>query len=507
MKIKLATLRKLAASEGYTGDQNDAEAMKAFLIGKNVTMVSIGGKPAVETKALQVEHNGSTEVVVRQVDESEGDGEAKAMDSDEESNEDEEKSARDIDVRIKALVEKALRKAGADDATGKRPGMPGTGSTVQISIKPAMQAWYESRIKTGKAFFKSAEQAMVFRDKMTVNVFGNSPHFMNHRAVAEARKAFQPGGVWHKAGYATSPTAAGGALVATDFYPDIIANLDQYGVARQLTQVVPMSTDKTVRPQKVGRHVVSYPEENAATTPSTAVTYSMQSLQAKTGVIIVQASRQIIDDAQGSGIAYLDDVAWDIARAFAFTEDSMLLTANGEADYANVFGHIPKLAAIGYGTAAGLVAGGGSMDAHTEANLDALIAKLPSYAIEGSVFTCTPQAAALIFLRLAQSSGGVTYEEQVNGGRVLKWHGIPVIVNNVMNTTNSTGTNTVDLLYGRFDRSSMLGDRMSLEMDISDQAYWTSYGIGVRGVMRHDVNVYDIGTASVAGPVVGLYQT
>jgi HK97 family phage major capsid protein len=103
--------------------------------------------------------------------------------------------------------------------------------------------------------------------------------------------------------------------------------------------------------------------------------------------------------------------------------------------------------------------------------------------------------------------GGVTFQETADLGYVMKYFGIPIIENNVMNSNNSTGTNTIDLLFGNFQRAALLGDRMGVELDVSDQRYWDENNIGIRGIIRHDINVHDVGSTSRVGPVVYLYQT
>jgi HK97 family phage major capsid protein len=101
----------------------------------------------------------------------------------------------------------------------------------------------------------------------------------------------------------------------------------------------------------------------------------------------------------------------------------------------------------------------------------------------------------------------VTYKETVEYGEVMMFMGRPVVLNNVMNSTDAAAANTIDILYGDVSLGVDFGDRMSLEIDISDQVYWTSNGIGVKGTVRHDVNVHDIGSTSRVGPIVALYQS
>jgi HK97 family phage major capsid protein len=48
------------------------------------------------------------------------------------------------------------------------------------------------------------------------------------------------------------------------------------------------------------------------------------------------------------------------------------------------------------------------------------------------------------------------------------------------------------------------GDRRSVSIRRSDERYFETDQIGVMGTERVDIVVHDIGTASVAGPLVAL---
>lgn len=484
MKLTLKTLLKISKGEGYKGSETDPEAMKSFLIESGVDSISFNGETA-EVKSIIVEPKAAKKLVVTADDADD----APATKSAEPS---------DIDAKINAAVERATKAFNLGGTDGKPVVDPN-----RITVTPAIKRYYEAN--PGR-FFKSYETAQLFHDHILATGV-HTPEGAKSANVQAAAKKFQQGGVWHKA-YATTPEAAGGALIAEQYYPDIINNVVQYGVARKVARIIPMSTDRITRPVQTGIHTVSYPEENVAATPSTGVTYSRISLTPKMGTVIVQASRQVVDDASGSGIMMLDNVAQDIARAVAYVEDQMVYTGTGTIATANVVGIAGRFANIPIGSAAGATVGASSCSGHTMANVIAAIAKLPSYARNNrTAWHCTPEVADLVFRRLANAQGGVTYRETVEYGEVMMFMGRPVVLNNVMNSTDAAAANTIDFLYGDLSLGVDFGDRMSLEIDISDQVYWTSNGIGVKGTVRHDVNVHDIGSASRVGPIVALYQS
>ena len=492
MNIKMKTLLNVAKGEGYSGKE-DAESIKSFLIERGVVKLTVNGQTC-EVKALVVTQPDEKTVVVTEDISTTASMEPK---DDEESD---CKNAADLDAKIKAAVAEATK--------GFKPKSDGfvIRETPDIKVRSVAEACYENEISTGRAAFKSFERLQAFNDFMLMHLAVN-PQVANAKGVQAAKKRLDKGGQWQKKGYATSPDAAGGALLMEQFYPDIINNVLQYGVARKLARVLPMTTDRLIRPVKTGIHTGTYPDENTAGTASTGVSYSKVQLNAKTFMVLMQMSRQVIDDANGSGIGLMDDTMREFARTVAYQEDANMILGDGSATYGNITGINPAFAALTIGSAAGATVGASSFSGHTLANVQTAGAKLPDYARPNAVWLCSPEAQDAIFWRLALASGGVRTDEFTGFGDVQYFRGRPVVTTNVMNSTDAAAANTIDVLYGDFSRGVDFGDRMSLEIDVSDQAYWTSYGIGVRGVVRHDIVVHDIGDTSRRGPIVCLYQS
>jgi HK97 family phage major capsid protein len=76
-----------------------------------------------------------------------------------------------------------------------------------------------------------------------------------------------------------------------------------------------------------------------------------------------------------------------------------------------------------------------------------------------------------------------------------------------MNANGDTGGDVVDILFGNMREAVALGRRKELTIEVSDQRYWDEHNLGMKGVIRHDVNVYSLGSTSEAGPLVALFQT
>jgi hypothetical protein len=55
--------------------------------------------------------------------------------------------------------------------------------------------------------------------------------------------------------------------------------------------------------------------------------------------------------------------------------------------------------------------------------------------------------------------------------------------------------------------AGMHGLRKNVEIAVSDQHAFDTDEVVMRGVFRHDINLYDTGSTSEAGAIVALYQT
>lgn len=486
MKISRKTLLAHAKNAGYAGDEGDCDAIKSF-VSEHVEFTDASGKVIDQSNLEVIEDAPKVRKSIK-------------LAADAQPSQDGGDTSKTTSVRlddVSAIVADAVTKAVGSAI--KRPGL----SDTPVSVRTVEEALYESEMNMGKTAFKSFEKASAWRDSFLANVIGNSPlpSHQNHPNVQAARKRLADRGVTKA--YATSPNAAGGALVPTEFYADLIRNVSEYGAIRRLAKVVPMSEGSQIHPVMTGRHTLSYPTEGAAITQSNGVTYSNVQLNAKDGSIIVKVSRRLVQDA---ALSFMDEAFREIARAVAYTEDYCGFVANGEAAFGNMTGIVQRFLTLGVTAAASRVAGGGNWAAHTQPNLSQLIGTVPDYARARAVFTCTPEATQ-IFHRLAMGQGGVTYAETIGGGYVMKYFGHPIIENNVMNATADTGTTTIDIMFGDFSRAILLGDRMGLEIDVSEQRYWDENSIGIRGVVRHDINVHDVGSTTARGPVAYLYQT
>jgi HK97 family phage major capsid protein len=77
-----------------------------------------------------------------------------------------------------------------------------------------------------------------------------------------------------------------------------------------------------------------------------------------------------------------------------------------------------------------------------------------------------------------------------------------VIFSQVMPSTEANSQ--ICALLGDYRMGSAMGDRRSLTLALSTEYKFAEDQLAIRGTDRFDINVHDVGSTTVAGPIVGL---
>lgn len=309
---------------------------------------------------------------------------------------------------------------------------------------------------------------------------------------------------------ATNDSNGSHNLVPEEFGRDLVDLREQYGVARNVLKVIPMMSDTRVDPRRAGGLTAYFVAEGAAGTESDK-TWDNVRLTAKDLMVLSRYSAQLSSDAV---ISIGDDLAGEIAYAFANKEDECAFNGDGTSTYGGIQGVRNKLQDVdGAGTdSVGLVtqASGNTIAALTLADFDKVVGKLPQYAD-------TPNACWLmhrtfyyeVVEKLVQASGGVPAYEIRDGRRQMPmFKGYPVKFSQVF--PSSTAATTVFCTLGDHAMGARFGDRQqesimfSEHASVGGQSVFERNQIAIRGTERFDINVHDVGDASTVGPIVGL---
>lgn len=293
---------------------------------------------------------------------------------------------------------------------------------------------------------------------------------------------------------------AGGYAVPEQFVGDLINLVNQYGVFRQNARVVPMTSDTFRQPRVSGRLTAYWVGENTAGTASDS-TLDAIALVAKKLMVLTSLSSELNEDA---AMSLGDFIMQDISRAFAYAEDLAGFTGDGTSTYGSIVGVSNGLASLnGVDDGGGMVLAAGNLFSEfTLANLNAVVGRLPTYARPGAKWYCSPTVFDNVIARLALAAGGALPIDIVNGVSTPKALGYPVVLTEVLPTSDANSQ--IALLFGNLQQSSTFGDRRQPTITTDTSLYFTQDAIAIKGTERIDIDNHDLGTSSVAGPIVCL---
>jgi HK97 family phage major capsid protein len=474
-------LLKALRAEGLPEGKDDLASVEAFMAEKNVRVSGLDAAAikSLFAKTLAVDGVTATEKAA-------------------------ETEVVGLDEKIQAGIRKGLEAAGVSQKPAAEKRVVLGDEHIEagdIVVKSLEHNWTRSAPDRQKRVFATHAEAHGFGCYLLGGPLAGFVGQKNAALVETARKHYGNFLARVKT-YLTFPTSAGGALTGTQFETSILQHLNEFGAFGRTARAVQMTDTTWSQAQSAGYLTVSYPDEGSA--PSTTQqTWANVTLRARTGIAIVKMSRQINADA----IANLGDhTARELARGFSRQEDLNGYLGDGTGTYGGMRGLNNIFGATATADARS-VTGGDTTLAHTEANLINAMALLGSIYRANSAWHCTPEVAAATFDRLGAGKGGVTWRETQDMGYTRFYLGRPVIENNVMNADLDTGGDVVDIYFGDMSQTAILGRRQGLEIEVSDQRYWDEHNLAMKGVIRHDLNVYNTGTTSAAGGIIAIYQT
>lgn len=367
---------------------------------------------------------------------------------------------------------KAPHAAIADDE-------PVTGGTPQrFSVGNANRKAYAAKIKSGRAAFHDVDQAEAFGAWARLSILGKSSDYSAKKAdldiVGKAQVEFN--------------NQLGGALVPIEFMPNLVWLTEQYGVARKIANVVPMARDVMSVPRKTGLAAMT-PIAEAVNISATDNTYGNVTLTAKKYGVLTQVSRELLADA---AVNIADDIARGIAEAQAIAEDEAYFLGNGTPTYANQIGLAQALPS-------GNVGSGLAWGSMTTGNFTTVMATLQYVNESRLAFVCSRQFYYQVMLRLEKALNQYkTLAEGLPGANAM-FLGYPVYFSQVLPIVSGA---TRPCYFGDFMGGSMIGDRRQLEITTSDQFYFNSDSLAVRGTARFCVNIHlDGRNTPASGPL------
>lgn len=322
----------------------------------------------------------------------------------------------------------------------------------------------------------------------------------------------------HSATFGTMQAATeggnAGIWVPTQFGTDLISLMEKFGLARDLFDVKPMTSDKRTDPKEGSDPEPVFVGEGVEGTDVTPQDDRTVTLSAKKLMAILLASSEVNEDAV---VSFGDSMLRRMANGFAKKEDQCGWLGDGTSTYGGMIGINTRLQDIdGAGTdAGGLITGtagsGAALTGFTLNDFHKVVAALPDFADDSedaAQWVVHKTFYYEVMARLMLAQGGVTAEETASGRRRPLFLGFPVRWSNVM--PKAAATNTVFASFGDHRKGVSMGDRRSYSVDFSQQAtvgsvnLWSSDQIGIKATERFDIQAHSLGDSDDAGAVVGL---
>lgn len=290
--------------------------------------------------------------------------------------------------------------------------------------------------------------------------------------------------------------SAGGFLVPEEFETELISLREEFGVFRRNARVRPMGSDTLRLPRRASTLTASFVGEATAGSETTQVFESIL-LVAKKVMVLTTVSNELNED---SFVNLADDIAGEIAYAFALKEDQCGFIGDGSSTFGGITGVGTAVAAGSAGT--NYFDGALSTAADiTLADANATMALLPAFADSPNAkFYMHKSTWHGGFEKVAAAAGGTSGREIMEGYRgTPTFFGYPVEFSQVMQS-GTYDANSAVALFGDLSMAASFGDRRSTEVQISDSALnaFEQDELAIRGTERFDINVHDI------APIVAL---
>jgi len=362
------------------------------------------------------------------------------------------------------------------------------------SVNPATHASFKGQ--------RGAEDAHKSGLWFLSNVFGRQAEFENHHKVLEASRLIRDyyPEMREDRALSTIVSTAGGVTVPQEFANAIIERREQFGVFERMTNRVPMNNESSW-PRVTTDQMASFSSEGNEITAVDAA-FDNITLNAKSLKTLTRINNELLNE---SAVNIAEFVASDFGRRFAKRIDTAGFTGDGSAANGGIVGcttqFLNNTGHTGYYKP-------GSCDNFadvTTAMLATMSSLLPQYAAMSNPFWITNQAGKeLMFGRLQMASGGVTKMETALG-TLDTYSGIPIATAQVMPGSSSDFTNLdVMFLLADLRLASFMGVTQDVTISRSSERYFEFDQTGMRGTMRTDINVYDIGSTTQAGSIIAM---
>lgn len=297
----------------------------------------------------------------------------------------------------------------------------------------------------------------------------------------------------------TESGSVGGYLVPDEMEQAIIDLRVAVGVARRLTRRRPMGSDTLSVPKRTGGVTAYFMAEDNSGVTASDKSWGNVNMVAKTLAALTRVAKNLAED---SIIDVVDDLAMEMAYAFATKEDQCWLIGDGTSTYGGMQGLLTLFNAGSYASAITAAAGHDTFAEYDNADLSAVMAGVADFPGLNPVWLCSKTFAENVFGRLKRVAGAVDNGVDI---RVRQGYGgYEAHTSDIMPKVGTSQVTTTEALFGDFSKSSSFGDRRGIMVEVLRERYADSLQIGVLAHERFHIVNHDLGDASNKGPVAAL---
>lgn len=264
--------------------------------------------------------------------------------------------------------------------------------------------------------------------------------------------------------------SAGGYLVPTEFAALIMLKKVAITKMRRFASVIPMNSDTLSLPVESTYATATWEDEDTESTETDAVLANVDLVAYKLKALM-KVTEELLDDANVSVIEWL---AGQLAKVIATEEDKQFFTGNGTKkptglrSLSGVTSVTQASTSLAYGDA-----------------LSLYMALPEQYRMTGTFVTSANGIKLL--MGIVDDNGRPIFMPSFQEGKPATLFGRPIIevADWPDNLTVGSVTNTTEIWFGDLSYY-IVGDRMSLTIDSSDQRYWDADKIALKARIRVD---------------------
>jgi HK97 family phage major capsid protein len=309
---------------------------------------------------------------------------------------------------------------------------------------------------------------------------------------ADAKRWCQDHGIESRA-LGESVNSAGGVFVPEIASGQVVRLVEENSVWPAAMQLVQMPSDTVTAVKRLSGVTASWTSENAEISSSDPSATDIR-LVARKLTVSTRVSNELLADAAAVG----DWVIAEFATAISDKLDQAAVNGDGSNTYGGVYGVAQKLLA----NAGSYFTADTDNDTFEELTVNdflGVVAKLPTYVTQPRWYISSYGFAQSMQRLDVGANGRVSFEN----GTGFNFLGYPVTISNVMAKSGDQSGKVMALL-GDASLAGMYGIRSAFATKISTERYVEYDQTLYLGIARADMVWHSLGSATEAGPLVGL---